>query len=256
MKKDTYFFPHDFGARNDPKIQKMIMTFGNLEGVGVYWCIIEMLYEQGGFIELDKMGTIAFQLHIDKAIVEKVINDFDLFEKDDKQFWSESVKRRLKKREELANKRRRAANNRWEKNSEDERGAHDEGKEDSGTSGQGEGETSGKPPKKGKDVDFDAIVDMYHTECKNYPRVVRLSDARKNKIRIRVEEMNGDLTILQDIFKKMEASKFLRGDNPKGWKATFDWVFENEKNWVKIYEGNYDNKPGTSGGNNANDEWK
>ena len=34
-----------------------------------------------------------------------------------------------------------------------------------------------------------------------------------------------------------------------GWVANFDWVFENEKNWVKVSEGNYDNKRG--GGSNT-----
>ena len=64
---------------------------------------------------------------------------------------------------------------------------------------------------------------------------------------------------------KMQASHFLRGDNKRGWKASFDWLFENDKNWVKVYEGNYDNllDPPTryvarnSGyGKNCNDEWK
>jgi hypothetical protein len=40
----------------------------------------------------------------------------------------------------------------------------------------------------------------------------------------------------------MQESKFLRGDNKRGWKASFDWIFENQKNWVKIIEGTYDNK--------------
>ena len=33
------------------------------------------------------------------------------------------------------------------------------------------------------------------------------------------------------VFQKLEESKFCRGDNKNGWKASFDWIFENEKNW-------------------------
>lgn len=97
------------------------------------------------------------------------------------------------------------------------------------------------PPPQPK-VDYERIVDLYHTICTEYPRIVRLSEPRKQKIRIRlVDEMNGDYSVLKQVFEKMQASKFMRGDNRQGWKATFDWVFEDGKNWVKVLEGNYDN---------------
>lgn len=94
-------------------------------------------------------------------------------------------------------------------------------------------------------IPYQEIVDMFNSICTGYPRVVKLSDSRKNKIRIRVEEMGGFARakpMIQTIFEKMQASKFLRGDGKSGWKAYFDWVFVNDKNWVKILEGNYDNK--------------
>lgn len=120
-------------------------------------------------------------------------------------------------------------------------------------------QTPTKGKKKGKDVDFNAIVAMYHAECPSFPRIVKVSEARKAKIRIRLEEMKGDLEIIKKVFQKLETSKFCRGDNKNGWKASFDWIFENEKNWVKVYEGNYDNKtrnnvPVSNG--NVNDIWK
>ena len=61
--------------------------------------------------------------------------------------------------------------------------------------------------------------------------------------------MKGDWALLESIFEKMEDSKFLRGDNSRGWKATFDWLFSNEKNWVKVAEGNYDNRIGNTTNN-------
>ena len=47
---------------------------------------------------------------------------------------------------------------------------------------------------------------------------------------------------LKQIFTKIQASDFCIGNSGgRGWKASFDWVFENSQNWVKVIEGNYDN---------------
>ena len=91
------------------------------------------------------------------------------------------------------------------------------------------------------EIDYTRIVEMYHETCTNFPRLIKLSDARKQKIRIRFEEMNGSYDTMANVFAKMQGSKFMRGDNRNGWKATFDWIFENSKNWVKVLEGQYDN---------------
>ena len=40
----------------------------------------------------------------------------------------------------------------------------------------------------------------------------------------------------------MESSDFLKGGNKNGWMASFDWVFDNGNNWLKVVEGNYDNQ--------------
>ena len=102
-------------------------------------------------------------------------------------------------------------------------------------------------------IPYQEIVDMFNSICTGYSRVMKLSDARKNKIRIRVDEMGGFAKakpMIQTIFEKMQESKFLRGDNRRGWKAYFDWIFENDKNWVKILEGNYDNRSSKNSGTN------
>lgn len=87
------------------------------------------------------------------------------------------------------------------------------------------------------------VKDMWNETCVSYPQLLKLSDARKNKIRIRLQEMGGGekgMEVMKEIFRRLEDSSFLRGNNKRGWKATFDWVFENDKNWVKVWEGNYD----------------
>lgn len=100
-------------------------------------------------------------------------------------------------------------------------------------------------------VDFDKIIELYHTFCPSLPRVFKMSDKRKNKIVVRLEEMSQGVTTLQKVFEKVEASKFMRGDNPRGWKCDFDWIIANSGNWVKVLEGKYDNRniPETNGTN-------
>ena len=44
MKKDTFYFPHDYNAASDEKIEELLFKLSN-EGYGIYWRIIEMLYQ-------------------------------------------------------------------------------------------------------------------------------------------------------------------------------------------------------------------
>jgi len=93
-------------------------------------------------------------------------------------------------------------------------------------------------------IPFKEIKEMWNTTCTIFPKLHVISENRKNKMRIRIEEMGGvekAIQLLKIIFEKAQASNFLKGDNKRGWKASFDWLFENDKNWVKVYEGNYDN---------------
>jgi len=55
----------------------------------------------------------------------------------------------------------------------------------------------------------------------------------------RLSEM-GSINMMEQVFCKMENSDFLKGKNKYGWKASFDWVFQNSDNWMKVLEGNYD----------------
>lgn len=112
---------------------------------------------------------------------------------------------------------------------------------------------------------FKEIKEMWNETCPGFPKLFTISEARKNKMRLRITEMGGlekALPLIKQIFEKMQQSKFLKGDNKRGWKASFDWLFENDKNWVKVYEGNYDNKleqtaaTRYTNNRNCNDEWK
>lgn len=112
--KDTFFFSHDYNARSDPKMQKVLMKHG-CAGIGAYWCIVEQLYEQGGALPIPDCEIIAFTLRMDEKVIQSIVMDSDLFKNDGVNFWSESVNRRLNKRSEIAEKRKKAAFERWNK---------------------------------------------------------------------------------------------------------------------------------------------
>ena len=110
--KDTYYFQHDYNARNDPKLQEVLLEHG-VAGVGIFWCVIEQLYEQGGKLPHKACKSIAFALHVDCKLVESVVKDFDLFKLDPRHFWSKSVITRLDRRKEISDRRKTAAASRW-----------------------------------------------------------------------------------------------------------------------------------------------
>ena len=111
--KETFYFQHDYNARTDPKLQDVLIEHG-AAGLGVFWCIVEQLYEQGGKLPLKTCKSIAFALHVDCKVVESIIHDFDLFTNDGANFWSKSVITRLGKRADIAEKRKAAAIKRWQ----------------------------------------------------------------------------------------------------------------------------------------------
>jgi len=112
MKK-TYYFSHDFNARNDPKLVDLQIKHG-MSGLGIYWCIIEMLYEQDGKIQTE-YDRIAFVLRTEKSVIQSVINDFDLFVIGGDGFYSESVNKRLGIRNDKSVKATESVNKRWKK---------------------------------------------------------------------------------------------------------------------------------------------
>ena len=117
--KETFYFAHDYNARNDPKLQNVLFDLG-VEGIGVFWCIIEQLYEQGGKLPLHYCKSIAFALHVDFKCVERLVNDYGLFKNDGQNMWSESVLNRLNRRSEVSEKRKLAALARWRQSIENQ----------------------------------------------------------------------------------------------------------------------------------------
>jgi hypothetical protein len=107
------YFSHDYDARSDEKIMDLMAEMG-WAGYGLYWGILELLYQNGG-----KMRTqykrIAFALASHEDSIKSIIENFQLFQINNDFFYSKSVNERLKKRREKSDKARANAYKRWEK---------------------------------------------------------------------------------------------------------------------------------------------
>lgn len=123
MTKEAYYFSHDSNARRDPKILAMRNEYGN-EGYGWYWIIVEMMSEQADYkLKHTKWVShaIAMELLCDtdaaEQFVNSCINDYELFVSDGEYFWSESLLRRMKMKDEKRRKRseagKKGAESRW-----------------------------------------------------------------------------------------------------------------------------------------------
>lgn len=88
-------------------------------------------------------------------------------------------------------------------------------------------------------TDYQQIADMYNEICISFPRLTKLSNARKKAIGARLKEYGID--DFRNMFQLAESSNFLKGKNDRDWSATFDWLLK-DSNMAKVLDGNYNNK--------------
>lgn len=265
--KETFYFQHDYNSRNDPKLQNVLMEHG-CAGIGVFWCVVEQLHEQGGILPLAGIKGIAFALHVDAKVVESIIRDFGLFETDDENFWSESVNKRLQKRVEIKAKRKEAAQHRWGSKcksnanamhlqSKEKERKRKESKENISSNEDSSTFVDSASQENKFVIDYSRIMALWKENCPGFPQPRTLADDDKMKVRQRFNEMvagNDPETAYQRIeaiFKKIGVSDFCKS----GKWCSFRWVFKNATNWRKVEDGNYDNNPADSG-DKVNDIWQ
>ena len=98
---------------------------------------------------------------------------------------------------------------------------------------------SGQPSQRGV---CDEVAALYNEICVSFPRLKSLSEARKKAIKARLA--NGyTVESFKELFRKAQASSFLKGKNDRNWQATFDWMIK-DTNMAKVIDGNYDDDKG------------
>jgi len=101
-------------------------------------------------------------------------------------------------------------------------------------------------------VPFQKIVDLYHSICCSLPRIKGLSESRKAQLRARWKEYP-NFEFWESFFQRVELSDFLAGrvtptNGRKPFIANLQWITKQE-NFLKILEGNYDNRKGEENDN-------
>lgn len=224
MKK-VFYFQHDYNARNDPKLQDLLAEHG-VAGIGIFWCVVEQLYEQGGRLPHKACKSIAFALHVDCKVVESVVCDFDLFKSDSASFWSNSVIARLDRRREISDRRKASATSRWKQRQQEEQV---QSREDANAL---------QELSKGKEIEEGEGVKTAKRFCPPTLEEVKAYCAEK------------EYTIDAERFIDFYTSKgwFVGKNKMKDWRAAV-------RNWHKGSNERQGNVPNSSR-NNINDEWK
>lgn len=96
MRKDSFWFPHDSNAKDDPKCVLLIDQLG-LEGYGIYWVLVETLREQPDYkYPLSLIPALARRNCTTAEKMMAVIRGYQLFSFDSEDFFfSESLTSRM-----------------------------------------------------------------------------------------------------------------------------------------------------------------
>jgi len=114
MKKETYYFSHDYSCINDPKIQALVGKYG-AKGYGIFWRIVEMLHEDPEhkiYLKPYIFEAICSLFKEDvkeiKSIIDYSVNVCELFQKEDDYIFSQRVLDNLAKRDKIKEARSKA----------------------------------------------------------------------------------------------------------------------------------------------------
>ena len=94
------------------------------------------------------------------------------------------------------------------------------------------------------------IVNLWNQLGLQQLRDIKPNTQRHTLLRARINDYSLD-DVLEAI-RRIKKSDFLQGQNKNGWTITFDWLIR-PNNFIKVLEGNYDNKEEPGSGKNSGD---
>lgn len=266
-KDKLRYFSHDVDMRNDLKIRGLRRKFGN-DGYAVWCYLLEVLTDTADLrINFEDMADLlAADFDVEPETLRMVVGyckQVGLLQSDGKFIFSarhqERITGTITKARELSEARsaagKRGMQKRWGKNNPDITTDNKPVTTDNVEDKNREEKTRGEKKREDKrEYPCDGVVKLWNEICVSLPKVMRLSDARREKVKARLKEWgDGDQDKMLDnartLFLRIERSDFLTGRSGKWKGASFDWIFDSRNNWIKVMEGNYDNVRG--GGSDA-----
>ncbi len=242
-----YYFSHDLHARHDPKVSALISKYG-AEGYGVYWCIVEVLHEQGG--KLEKFPNMFQGLAHDlkqneatlQAIVKDMVNGLHLLKEDETTIWSDRVLLNIEAQEAIHTQRVEAGRV----------GGIMSGKIRSAASSktkQNEANEAKEKKRKEKKIKESIILSptaqtlIDYWNSKGLPAILTFNKERSEKLSQRLKNQHYE-KFWKVAIDKLSVSSFALGKKPSKdgttWKVSIDWFLANDNNYVKALEGKYD----------------
>ena len=273
-KDNAEYFSHDADMRNDVKVKALRRRFSH-KGYAVWCFILETLTNEEFFeVKYNEIGKelLAADFDIQVKELDDIVDyciKVNLLQMEEDRLFSNRHKERFN--EMMTNRQKKSIagklgmKKRWgdiKRNNEHDNidntvitTKQDDITEDS------KGKESKEKESKEKNIvyPYQDIAELWNSACSRLPKIIKVTEGRKQKIKSRFQEFGKNveesIQVYQAILEKVSASDFLNGENNSNWTATFDWLFDNPKNWVKVSEGNYDNKRGAksaavSGANN------
>ena len=92
------------------------------------------------------------------------------------------------------------------------------------------------------------LVELFNSKCPSLQKVEEVTKSRSNKIKTRLKE-HPDLRWWSVVFERADKVEFTytKGVHKgKTWRPSFDWLIENDNNAVKVAEGQYEDKKGST----------
>jgi hypothetical protein len=272
IKLCASYFYHDADMRNDIKIKALRRKFGT-EGYAVWNFLLEVLTDSDGF-ELDftklQQELLAADFDVTRERLVEVVEycfRLNLLQRteDGQGVYSQAHRQRLQDvislKEKRSNAGRIGMQKRWGQQSSDNTVITPDNTAITADNVKNSNEKKGKEKNRKENipaiagdtaakVPYQEIAEMWNSICgAQLPKVQTVSDSRRAKIKARLAEF-GKPEVWRErteqLFRAVIASDFLRGANNHNWTATFDWLFSNPTNWVKVMEGNYANQRGTA----------
>ena len=80
---------------------------------------------------------------------------------------------------------------------------------------------------------------LFNETTQYLPKVTQLGKTRRDKIKTRIQEGKNQLDWWRTVFKKADVVLLPGRNGKKDWFPTFDWLIENDRNAVKVFEDHY-----------------
>lgn len=116
MPKETFYFSHDYNARNDEKILELRAEFGP-EGYGIFWMIVETMAENDNCgIKASLLGGLSLGFGVAKNklydIIKKCV-ELNLFYENEGYYFSNRLLSHKLHRQKLSESGKKGADLRW-----------------------------------------------------------------------------------------------------------------------------------------------